>query len=285
VSTADHEECPLDLLATRVLKRDGRDLMFDELPSEAKAEALIPLLLSSCARLPSSPYRHAFQDIFGRLVFYARSALCGFHVTRKGSASDLTVEAKSYLHGRSLSSLMGAPEEAFVRFVIITDFVRHHYNSVCNLVEKYKHLISDNVGYSNLNGILEDWVGTKGVPEKGFRTTDISFYQSIKAIVMEERRTNTFGSPCVKTEDGTLLHGASAKKLIGNHFVFDYPMSVKQGLKLESSSLVGKKCKLLEGGGDFIVGGPQSVESLAMSLDDDDDFFSDSIGIPAMVPC
>lgn len=254
--------------------------MFDELPSEAKAEALIPLLLSSCAHLPSSPYQHAFQDIFGRLVFYARSALCGFHVTHKGSASDLTVEAKSYLHGRSLSSLMGAPEEAFVRFVIITDFVRHHYNSVFSLVEKYKHLIADNKGYSDLNGILEDWVGTKGVPEKGFRTTDISFYQSIKAVVMEERRTNMCGSPCVKTED------ASTKKLIGSHFVFDYPMSAKHGLKLESSSSLGKQSKKRKlRGGDFIVGVPQSVESLAMSLDDDDDFFSDSICIPATVPC
>ena len=269
---------------THLLKRDGHDLMFDELPSEAKAESLIPILLASCVHLPSSPYQHAFQDILGRLVFYARSALCGFHVTRKGSASDLTVEAKSYLHGRSLSSLMVAPEEAFVHFLIITDFVRHHYNSVCNLVAKYKHLICDNEGYSQLNALLENWVGMKGVPEKGFRTTDITFYQSIKAIVMEERRTNIKRCPLVKTEDGT-LHGAAANKLIGNHFVFDYPMSANQGLKLESSSSIGKKNKkrkLL--GGDFVVGGPQSIVSLAMSLDDDDDFFSDSIGTSAMMP-
>jgi hypothetical protein len=141
---------------------------------------------------------------------------------------------------------MGAPEEAFVHFVIITDFVCHHYNSVCNLVAKYKHLISNNIGYSDLNAILENWVGMKGVPKTDFRTTDITIYQSIKAIVMEEHHTNMKGCPLVKTEDGT-LHGASANKLIGNHFVFDYPMSAKHGLKLESSLSLGKKSKKRKG--------------------------------------
>jgi hypothetical protein len=87
---------------------EGDYLCFDDLPSDAKAEALIPILVASCLHLPSSDYKHAIQDIFGRMVFHARSSLCGFHVTCKGSPSSLTVEATSHLHGRSLSSLKGS---------------------------------------------------------------------------------------------------------------------------------------------------------------------------------
>jgi hypothetical protein len=75
----------------------------------------------------------------------------------------------------------------------------------------------------------------------------------------------------MKTEDGT-IHGAN--NLNCNRFVFDYPMSMYHGLKVESSGKKNKKRKLI--GGEFVVGGPQTIVSLALSLDDDDKFFSDS---------
>ena len=107
----------------------------------------------------------------------------------------LMPEAKSQLNGHSLSSLMGAVEEAFVHFLIITDFMKHHFNSVCNLVTKYKYLVPEREVCSQLDSVLENWVGMKGVPKKGFRSTDITFYQRIKAHVMEKHHTNMKGSP------------------------------------------------------------------------------------------
>lgn len=261
------------------MKHNGHELTFDDLPSEAKAESLIPILLASCLHLPSSPYKHAFQDIFGRLVFHARSSFCGFHVTRKGSSSDLTAEAKVYLNGRSLSSLMGASEEAFIRFLIITDFVKHHFCSIGNLLSKYDYLFHDKEKLNELNSLLMNWVGNKGCPEKGFRSSDITFYQSIKSKVLQERRTNTNNDSHIKTEDGT-IHGA--KYLNSNHFVFDYPLSMCHGLKVEASGMKNRKRKLI--GGELVVGGPQTIVSLAMSLDDDDEFFSDSNLCSATVP-
>jgi hypothetical protein len=263
---------------SRLLKHNGHELSFDDLPSEAKAESLIPILLASCLHLPSSPYKHAFQDIFGRLVFYARSSLCGFHVTHKESSSELTAEAKLYLNGCLLSSLMGASEEAFVRFLIITDFVKHHLCSICNLLSKYDYLLPDKEIHNQLNSLLQNWVGNKGSPKKGFRSSDITFYQSIKSQVLQEWCTNMNDSP-MKTEDST-VHGAN--NLNCNHFIFDYPMSMCHGLKVESSGKKNKKRKLI--GGEFVVGGPQTIVSLAMSLDDDDKFFSNSNLCSATVP-
>lgn len=140
---------------------EGDYLCYDDLPRHAKAEALIPILVASCLDLASSSHQSVVQDIFGRLAFHARSSLCGFHVTRKGSPSVLTIEATSYLHGRSLTSLMGAPEEAFIRFVIITDFFRYHFEAVGELSVKYRHLLDN--GVTNVAHLQETYVGVKAV--------------------------------------------------------------------------------------------------------------------------
>ena len=153
------------------LKGDnGEFLHYEDLPSGAKAEALIPILVASCLHLPSSPHKHAIQDVFGRLVFHAWSSLCGFHVTHKGSPSGLTVEATTYLHGRSLSSLMGVPEEAFIHFVILTDFLRYHFDSLKDLSFKYRHLLSGSNDFTNVSDLLETYAGKKALTkvEKGF---------------------------------------------------------------------------------------------------------------------
>jgi hypothetical protein len=173
-------------------------------------------------------------------------------------------EANFYRNGCSLSSLMGASEDAFVRFFIITDFVKHHSSSVCNLLSKYNYLLPDKEIRNQLNSVLKNWVGTKGSPEKGFRSSDITFYQSIKSQVLQEWRTNIKNSP-MKTED-SIVHGANNLNP-HDHFVFDYPMSMCHGLKVESSGKKNKKRKLI--GGEFVGGGTQTIVSLAMSLDDD----------------
>ena len=134
----DHDEIP----ATVLRGEDGEYLAYDDLPSHTKAEALFAIFVTSCLNLSSSPYQHVLQDVFGRLVFHARMSVCGFVITHKGSASNLTDAAASYLHGRALKNLMGVPEEAFIRFVIITDFLRYHFDTLGYLSKKYRHLLS-----------------------------------------------------------------------------------------------------------------------------------------------
>jgi hypothetical protein len=148
-----------DKIDNTVLKgKDGRYLSYEDLPSHAKAEALFPIIVASCLNLSSSTYKHVLQDIFGRLVFHARTSVCGFVVTRKGSASDLTNKVASYLHGRFLKNLMGVPEEAFIRFVIITDFLRYHFNRLTHLSKKYRHLLSrKNEDYNAIVSLLESY--------------------------------------------------------------------------------------------------------------------------------
>ena len=67
-------------------------------------------------------------------------------------------------------NLMGVPEEAFIRFVIITDFLRYHFDTVGALCKKYRHLLSAN-DYNNVATLLKEYDGVKALtrPEKGFR--------------------------------------------------------------------------------------------------------------------
>jgi len=166
----DNDEVPDALLKGD----DGDYLSYSDLPSRAKAEALMPIIVASSFSLSSSHYKHLLQDIFGRLVFQNRSSLCGFFVTQKGSVSLLTPQATSYLHGRSLLNLMGVPEEAFIRFVIITDFLRYHFDALGVFSKKYRHLLSAN-DYKNIATLLKEYDEVKALtrPEKGFRNRDI----------------------------------------------------------------------------------------------------------------
>ena len=163
--SVNNDEVPIALLKGV----DGDYLSYSDLPSHAKAEAPMPILVASCLSLSSLPYKHVLQDIFGRLVFQNRSALCGFFVTQKDSVSILTPQATSYLHGCSLMNLMGVPEEAFIRFMIITNFLRYHFDTVGVLSKKYRHLLSAN-DYKNVATLLKEYDGVKALtrPEKGF---------------------------------------------------------------------------------------------------------------------
>jgi hypothetical protein len=239
---------------------DGEYLSYDDLPSDAKAEALIPILVASCLHLSTSDRKHAIQDVFGRMVFHARSSLCGYHVTRKGSPSSLTVEATCHLHGRSLSSLIGSSEEAFIRFVIITDFLRYHFATVSDFAHKYTHLLSDDDGDVHLSRLLETYQGVKGSSklEKGFRDSDIRYYQTIKSRVMEERRA---------VKDSPPPHDSRS----ANQLIFHYPSSSQHQVKVEAT--ISSRSKKRKAMGDLVVGDfdTNDRQNLAMSLADDDD--------------
>lgn len=209
---------------------DGEYLSFEDLPSRAKAEALIAIIVASCLNLVASPYKNIIQDVFGRLVFHARTSLCRFVVNRKGKPSELTHEAASYLHGRHLSNLMGVPEEAFVRFVIITDFLRYHFDAIGNFSRKYRHLLCE-ADYSNLISVREDYNGEKALTkkaEKGFRKEDITFFQEMKLTVSAER-------------DHTEIV-PSKDEHYEKQFVFNYPCSSNK-VKVEGNLNRGKSLK------------------------------------------
>jgi hypothetical protein len=117
--------------------------------------------------------------------------------------------------------LIGSSEEAFIRFVIITDFLRYHFATVSDLAHKYTHLLSDDDGDVHLSHLLETYDGVKGLtkPEKGFWDSDIHFYQSIKSRVMEEHR---------------------AVKASGNQLIFHYPFCSEHQVKVEAMISYGR---------------------------------------------
>jgi hypothetical protein len=252
----DHEKV---LDNTIVLKgKDGRYLSYDELSSHAKAEALFPIIVASCLNLSSSTYKHVMQDIFGRLVFHARTSLCGFVVTRKGSDTDLTDEATSYLHGRLLKNVMGLPEEAFIRSVILTDFLRYHFDRLGHLSKKYRHLLPcKHEDYKSIVTLLASYEGVKATTkvEKGFRDSDIRFFQNMKSVVIAERRSPS----------GTEGRNDATMKTF---FTFHYPGSSRH-LKKESNAVTnGNKRKRNMVTGDFLGANEtsNSCKSLSMAM-------------------
>jgi hypothetical protein len=241
-----------DPMPESLLKVSGCDeyLSFVDLPSRAKAEALIVILLSSCLNLASSPYKNVIQDVFGRLVFHSRSGLCRFVVNRNGNLSDLSHEAASYLHGRALSSLMGVPEEAFVRFVIITDLLRYHFHAIGDFSKKYRHLLGDD-DYKKIVLLTKDYTGAKALskPEKGWRNHDIRFFLDMKSTVSVERHGMVI-------EPSNELH-----KMLENQFFFNY-----QG----SSVKVKEELKQFRKRKAFTLSNSTYPEAIAMPLDDGD---------------
>jgi hypothetical protein len=261
------QEMEQDKIDNTVLKgKDGQYLSYDDLPSHAKAEALFPIIVASCLNLSSS-YKHVLQDIFGHLVFHARTSVCGFVVTCRGSASDLSNEAASYLHGRFLKNLMGVPEETFIWFVIITDFLHYHYHTLGHLSKKYRHLLSrKNEDYNGIVHLHMTYEGVKDLmkPEKGFCDSDIRFFQVMKSTVIAERHSTTVAS----MED---MHGMEgSNESAENTFIFHYPGSSRH-LKKENDALTnGKKRKRKETGDLLGAGEMNRAENLAMTLYEED---------------
>jgi hypothetical protein len=242
-----------DIVPEAVLKgNDSHYLPFEDLPTSAKIEALLVIIVSSCLNLTASAYNRLIQDIFARLVFHGRASVCPFVVTRKGDQSQLSTDAAAHLHGRSLSTLMGVPEEAFVRFVVVTDFLRYHFDVINALAKKYRHLIgTDN--YTQIAALTKSYKGNKATkPEKGFRNSDILFFQEMKDTVKSERRSMT-------------------SEALQKQFLFHYPGSSMK-VKEEGALTDEKSRKRKETQDGLSESKRKDYELIAMPLDDDDEF-------------
>jgi hypothetical protein len=254
--------------ASTFVGTSGKFHSYEELPPPAKAATLILILVTSCLDLPSCRFNHLIQDVFGRLVFHGRSSLCSFRVSRKGRPSELTIEASSHLHGRALSTIMRPQEEAFIRFVIITDMCRYHFSAlstICELLKKYPK--SCLIDCKLLSDHLNSYQGARSLTkqEKGFRDIDISFYQTIKARVIKERNLMSKGQSNKDIPLDSPTNNESSTP-----FIFDYPhSSIHVKVEGSSSGSKNKKRKLTS---DFAHPelSNKPVEALAMSLDADD---------------
>ena len=254
--------------ASTFVGTSGKFLSYEELPPPTKAATLLLILVTSCLDLPSSRYNHLIQDVFGRLVFQGRTSLCSFRVSHKARPSQLSIEASSHLHGKLLSTIMRPQEEAYIRFVIITDICRYHFSAlstICELLKKNPK--SCLIDCSLLSDHLLSYHGARCLTkqEKGFRASDISFYQTLKAHVMKERKLMSEGRSSNDIPLNSLTNDQSSTS-----FIFDYPHSSKD-VKVECS-LSGSKKKKRKLDSDFayceVTNKP--IEALAMSLDVDD---------------
>jgi hypothetical protein len=208
--------------------------------------------------LPSSPHHDILQDIFGRLAFHARSNLVTFNINRKGGGlSELSVHAAEHLHGKPLSRFMGIREEAFVRFVLIVDIFRYHYDDIPLYAEKYKYILGDS-SYDTIVGAVGEYAGTAKLTkvEKGYRNNHIKFFERLRLLVSEERRLG--------------------KDL----FVFNYPHACTSKVKTEVKEESKLHSKLSKGHTHSSLGATTtSQEELGMPLDDDDGIYCVGVGV------
>jgi hypothetical protein len=110
-----------------------------------------------------------------------------FPVHKKGS-SDLTNEAKAYLHGKELQALIDVPEESFICFVLATDIACYHFKAVESWFPKYRAYIEMPI---DVWSILKHYKTQNGVfatrKLKGFRELDISMFLHMQSSVRKER--------------------------------------------------------------------------------------------------
>jgi hypothetical protein len=159
---------------------------------------------------------------------------------------------------------MGVPEEAFIRFLILTDFLRYHFDMVGRFSKKYRHLLSDS-DYDSVTTLLKDYDGVKGCtrPEKGFRTRDVKFFQDMKSTVISERRRMTV----VAFKDDADPEAHPYHNGLENQFIFNYPGSsgkIKEEFALKN--LTNRKRK---SPGDSSSVHDTNREALSMPLEDE----------------
>ena len=169
-------------------------------------------------------------------------------------------------------NLMGVPEEAFIRFVIITDFLRYHFDTAGGLSKKYRHLLSAN-DYKNVATLLKEYNGKKAStrPEKGFCNRDVRFFQDIKTTVIAERHSMRLGSSTDKAAAAN-LGTKEAQEALDKQFLFHYP-----GLSIEikkEDTLKIPNSRKRKANGHWLpnpeLPSPLNHEALSMPLDEDD---------------
>jgi hypothetical protein len=152
----------------------------------AKAELHLLRLLCGAIELRDGKNASTYAPILSHLVFSHRAEHVNFSVRKKGS-SDLTNEAKAFLHGKELQDLINVPEESFIRFVIAMDIARYHFHAVESWFPKYQAYIEMPI---KVKRFLDHYKTQNGVyatrKMKGFREADISFYLSMQSSVGKE---------------------------------------------------------------------------------------------------
>jgi hypothetical protein len=170
-------------------------------------------------------------------------------------------------------NLMGVPEESFICFVIITDFLRYHFDMVGVLSKKYRHLLSA-IDYKNVVTVLKEYDGVKALtkPEKGFRNRDVRFFQEIKMIVIAERHSMMV-IPSTNKDEANLGMKKEALEALDKQFIFHYHglKIKKEGTTLNDTKRSGGKRKATGSwppNPDALS--PSNHEALSMPLDEDD---------------
>jgi hypothetical protein len=245
-----------------------------------KAEALLLILLVSCLRLNSvssvvHEHKYILQPIFAAGYFFNRSKLLPFPIlsgrTKRG---DMTAKAMAHLHGKRLMDLLTPSEEAFIRFVVLLDIVRYHYESLLPALNKYHQLFSDDdVECANdfLEMIHEHGVGvltsdslSTRKPFKGYHSKDISLFMIVKKQVIADRKTQT---SVVSTNVD--LPSGNLPTTVVIPFTFAFPEAIAS-IKVEpGDSDSSKKRKLSQCEAESLLS-----PSMAMEFDDGELLFN-----------
>jgi hypothetical protein len=258
--------------------RPFRSLSDMTVPRE-KAEALLPILLVSCLRLNSvsacvHEHKSILQPIFAAGYFFNRSKLLPFPIqSGRIKRGDMTPQAMAHLHGKRLMDLLTPSEEAFIRFVVLLDIVRYHYESLLPALNKYINLFSDDdtkFASDFLETIKEQEVGVLTThplstrkPFKGYRTKDISLFMIVKKQVIADRKTQT----TVVATDVDLPSGNPPTTTGVIPFTFSFPESIAS-IKVEASDSDSNKKKR-----KFSQCEDESLVSPSMAMEFDDGEF------------
>ena len=179
--------------------RHSLNCLSDLVSPSKKVEALLPILAIACLHLNSSSGRvnkHIMQSVFACALFFNCAKLVPFSIHSRVTRSDFTPKAMAFLHGKRIMDVLTPSEEAFVRFVILVDLMRYHYESLETTVQKYGALFTTEETDA-LSDFMKAYQGEKvensGLPlsrnckvVKGYHSNDIALFVKIKNQVTED---------------------------------------------------------------------------------------------------
>jgi hypothetical protein len=179
----------------------------------------------------------------------------------------------AHLHGKRLMDLSTPSEEAFIRFVVILDILRYHFESLAPSLDKYDNLFchkDKDAVYRMIEFVKEHEVLTSNTlsackPFKGYHTKDILLFMIVKKQVLSDRKNQ-------RTVDANNIDVTSGNPPTTGiiPFTFSFPESIAS-IKVEpNDSDSNKKRKLTQDGSSSIVS-----PSMAMEFDDDGETFFD----------
>jgi hypothetical protein len=225
-------------MASNGSQRHSLSCLSDLVSPSEKVEALLPVLAIACLRLNSSSGRvdkHIMQSVFACALFFNRAKLVPFSIHSRVTRSDFTPKAMAFLHGKRIMDVLTPSEEAFVRFVILVDLMRYHYESLATAVPKYEALFTKEETDALLD-FMKAYPGEKlenlALPlsrnrkvVKGYRSNDIALFVKIKNQVTEDREhVNIVMSEIDEaSENGSMNGSFPSNRFDILPFTFHYP--------------------------------------------------------------